>query len=319
MKNKNIMLLMLAITLVFGLTLMGCDEDNPLGGGDTSFEGDWSGNFTPSGEAETTAIITFTSTTWTFKAAGAGINKTGTYEKILAVATLKDSQGYTLGTATIIPLTETLTLNILQGNASGSGSFMSGRNNSGEFDGTWTGTFTPTGSDAIEGATIKFEDATWTLIAGSTFTGTYKQLTSETATLMQGVTPVGSVAIAPLLGNLEVIILTSDAKGTGNFKGGTEDSFKGQWTGTYKPSEGEEISGATINFTETTWTLTATGINRTGPYQETSLLPSTATATLKDNQGYTVGTASVVYLVNKLKVDIIQGTASGSGSFTRVP
>jgi hypothetical protein len=322
MTNKQIFLVMLAITLAFGLTFMGCDKDSEED--EASFIGEWSGNYTLSGEDEAkVAVITFTATTWTLTAVELGINQSGTYEKsILNSATLKSKDGYIVGTATIIPITGTLTLSIIQGIASGKGSFNSGKRNTGEFKGTWTGTFEPTEGEEKD-ATIEFTDATWILKTGATKIdeGTYTQINSYSANLMQGVKPIGNVTIIPIAGTLSLRFLpTSDTKGTGNFNCGTQqgDSFKGTWTGTYKPSGGNDIPGATFAFSGNSWTLSYGTTTQTGTYEETSLLPTTATASLKTgSQGITVGTASVLLLVNKLTVTIMQGNASGSGSFNR--
>jgi hypothetical protein len=326
MANKNILLGMLTITLVFGLTFMGCDIIKGDEEGDNSykesFKGTWFGTFTPSGGEEKGATITFSDTRWTLTAAG--INQSGPYEKSSIPNTVNLIQSsIPIGAATVVPILGTLSVNFILGEYNGSsGRFNSSRDNTGEFNGTWTGTFTPTGSGAIEGATIKFEDATWNLIAGGSIniSGTYsQQIDSNIANLMQGGIPVGAATIVPLAGTLALTFLpTADTKGTGSFNSGTHqgDSFVGTWTGTYKLSGGED-KDATIVFTENRWTLTATGISETGTYEKTSLLPNTATANLIQSGGITIGTVTLLPVVRTLTVNILLGSAIGSGSFER--
>jgi hypothetical protein len=224
MTNKKILLGMLAIGLVFGLALIGCDGDNPIGGDDNPFEGDWKGNFTPKEDGEDgeeiEATISFTDTTWILLAGDITLNGTYTQSSTYTASLIK--QGVTIGTAIVNPvgLTSTLTLTILGSDHPGSGSFESDKSNipSDSFDGTWFGTYTPSGSSEISNATITFTDTTWKLAPSAIAqNGTYTSSIQYTATLkVQGLT-IGSAVISPLDQNLTVTILLGTSSGKGTF------------------------------------------------------------------------------------------------------
>jgi hypothetical protein len=233
MTNKNILLVMLAITLVFGLTFMGCDEIkdviNPEGDGNP-FKGDWSGTFTPKVEGvegdEIEATITFTDTRWTLTAQG--INQSGPYSDsiIPSIGSSKtvdlEKDGITIATATYASLlnVKSLTVKFILGAYSGSsGSFKSGGiNTSDSFIGTWNGNYTPSEGDETT-ATITFTESSWTLKVGTTTTsGTYeKSSIGYTATLKVSGVSAGTAVLNPITGKLSVNILLSNSSGSGSF------------------------------------------------------------------------------------------------------
>jgi hypothetical protein len=205
MANKNILLVMLAITLVFGLTFIGCDVIDSVKGGDESFVGTWSGTFKPTGEEEIEATIIFTATKWTLTAVG--YNQSGPYEKssIPNTVALK-IQGLPtpIGTASVTPIAETLTIII----PTGSGSFKSGESNTGDsFVGLWTGNYKELGEQEVP-ATITFTDNTWSLKYGSeTINGSYtKSSIGYTATLTVLDITFGTAVLNPITKTLTVTV-----------------------------------------------------------------------------------------------------------------
>jgi hypothetical protein len=222
MKNKQTLLVMLAITLAFGLALIGCGEDNPLNQDDNPFKGDWSGTFTPkvNGEEgdEIEAIITFTDTRWTLTAGEAGPNQiklSGTYSDSIVpsigsskTVDLNNSDGIPIATATYASLlnVKTVTVNFtIFGTYSGSsGSFKSGSNiQDDSFVGKWTGEY-----DDDTSATITFTDTTWTLKHGATTqNGQYsKSSIGYTATLTISEITFGTATLNPITGTLTITV-----------------------------------------------------------------------------------------------------------------
>jgi hypothetical protein len=216
MTNKKILLGILAITLVFGLTLIGCDGDNPIGGDDNPFIGEWSGTFTPKVSGvegdEIDATITFTDTRWTLSAGD--INLSGTYSDSIIpsigsskTVDLNSQDGITIATATYTSIlnVKTIKVNFILSTYSGSsGSFKSGSNiQDDSFVGKWTGEY-----DDDPSATITFTDTTWTLKYGTTTqNGQYtKSSIGYTATLtISGVT-FGTAALNPITGTLTITV-----------------------------------------------------------------------------------------------------------------
>jgi hypothetical protein len=223
MANKNILLLMLAITLAFGLTLIGCGEDTDDNSYKDSFKGEWTGTFTPNGGEALEATIVFTDSKWTLTAEG--ISQSGTYSKASLPpnsVNLKIS-GITIGSATAASV---IGIGALQVTFSpladiyGSGTFSKIESNiQGDFVGAWTGNFTTSGGDEIT-ATITFTDSTWTLgpttISAS---GTYEKSSSYSASLKaQGGILIGTAILNPANGTLKVTILPiADHSGSGTF------------------------------------------------------------------------------------------------------
>jgi len=98
MANKRFWLGILVIVLVFGMMVVGCNDDttNGNGNGDTY---DPTGTWDISG---TNATVTITGTNWMFNALNPSDNDTGTYDLSGNVATLySNSWSANIGTATL--------------------------------------------------------------------------------------------------------------------------------------------------------------------------------------------------------------------------
>jgi hypothetical protein len=231
MKSKNILLGMLVMVLAFGLTVIGCPDDD--GNKKTvNPEGEWNGTYTPSGSDDALgATIVFTASTWTLTyLEGTSKTITGTYSKGLVTADLHMTQGALnplVASAIVTSTSLTFTFNSNAGDTynGGKGDFRREKPPADVFNGNWTGTYTLTGGDPIDNATINFTDNEWTLTAGSTTrTGTYeKTLLGTTADLKVdggslGATTVGT-AVLNLSGNLTVTITNSsvNVRGRGTF------------------------------------------------------------------------------------------------------
>jgi hypothetical protein len=222
MDNKRFWLGMLVIALVFGMTVLGCDDDS-TNDKSNSYKGDWSGTFTKDG-TEVEAKITFTDTTWTLTAGTININ--GTYTKNAIQATLStvvDGASYPVATGTILLTTLTVTFNAGTHNGS-SGSFTRVKDAPTDtFKGTWNGSLSKSGT--TENATIVFADTDWTLTVGSeTSTGTYtKSIIGYTATLTaqtaEGQFTVGTCIVNPVKKELTV-----------NISGGSQIGKTGKFT-----------------------------------------------------------------------------------------
>jgi hypothetical protein len=192
---------------------------------------------------------------------------------------------------------------------------VSAPSDSNPYIGDWSGTFKPSGGQEVE-ATISFTDTAWTLTAGTlTLNGSYTRGTIQ-ATLSLGNYTVASASA--LLTKLTVTFNNGEYNGSsGSFTTTTAklntDPFKGAWSGTFKPSGGQEVK-ATITFTDTAWTLTAGTISLNGTYTKSKI---GYTATLTQAQ-YNIGTGLVNPISEALTLTITNGTNSGSsGSFTR--
>jgi hypothetical protein len=223
MANKKILLGMLVITLVFGMTVVGCDDStddkNPYVGAWTTVnftlkKTDTAGNTTTTENIE--ATIKFTETEWTLTTDEEEIK--GTY----ALGTLKTAI-LKIGTYTVAnclpPALDSLVVAFNSGDYEGStGNFERVKEEkpaTDPFIGTWTGTLKKSGQTDVS-ATIVFTETNWTLTGGSkTMTGTYKK--SEdlgvTASLTEGTYKVGSCFSNIIKGSLTVSITN------GNFDG----------------------------------------------------------------------------------------------------
>ena len=189
MTNKKILLGMLAIALVFGMTVIGCDllpngteDENP-------YKGEFGGTFgLKTNTAPPDAKINFTDTTWTLTFTGTGtqvISQSGTYTRGAAgSATLLDGS---YEVATCLLLVDSLVVTFTTGDYKNyEGNFT--RVKEPPFSGaSYSGTMTKTGNSTSESATISFTDTSWTLTIGTkTVTGTYKKTSDYTVTLDQG-------------------------------------------------------------------------------------------------------------------------------------
>ena len=225
MDNKRFWLGMLVITLVFGMTVLGCD-DSIKDKIENSYNGDWSGTFTKSDGTEVEATIVFTDTTWTLKV-GTDVAIAGTYTKTAVKATLStDVSGSTYPVATASILLSNLTVTFNYGTYNGSsGSFTRVKDDTqtDPFIGTWNGTLSASGETAGSSATIAFTDTAWTLTVGSdTSSGTYTKSTiGYTAELKtaDGLYPVGTCIVNPVKKELTV-----------NITGGTQQGKSGKFT-----------------------------------------------------------------------------------------
>jgi hypothetical protein len=199
MANKNILLVMLAITLLFGLTLTGCDKD-PDAEYDKNFKGVWSGTFTPKDGEEIEATIEFKDTTWILKA-GTTINYNGTYDQSSNYTATLKMLSLPFGIADFNPLNNTLTVRITTVLETGTGSFTGNQSN--PFNGTWNGTYKEVGEDEVA-ATITFTDNTWTMRAGTTNnSGDYTRSDiGFTATFTSQGIPFGTAICNPVTGNI---------------------------------------------------------------------------------------------------------------------
>jgi len=195
MTNKKILLVMLAITLVFGMTVIGCDGENPIFNNDDEnpYVGDWTaGTFKLKQTGDTSAVeveakITFTDTTWTLTAESTPetiINGTYTIDT-LGGATLV-MEGYEVGYC-VKPFGGITIVTFSIGKyKDSSGSFT--RVKEDPFTNIWSGTLKK-GSTNVN-ATITFtDDLGWTLVidstpAETTINGTYtKSIIGATVTL----------------------------------------------------------------------------------------------------------------------------------------
>jgi opacity protein-like surface antigen len=187
------------------------------------------------------------------------------------------------------------------------------------FKGEWNGTFDG------ESATISFTDSTWTLTYGDVtpLTGRYTpgikkvNLKAKEGSGILGISTYSKVGISV------TIYKDDDTEITGIFtriKTALTEPFKGNWSGTYKPTGGTEVE-ATFTFTDDVWTLSfGTGggaKTATGKYTKSAI---GLTATLKVST-FTVGSAVLTNpnpTSRKLRVDIIQSNVdgtNGSGTF----
>jgi hypothetical protein len=223
MANNKILLGILAITLVFGLTFMGCDEIkdvlNPEGDGNP-FIGEWSGTFIPKVSGvegdEIDATITFTDTKWTLTAGETGpsqIKLSGTYSDSIIpsiggskTVDLNSQDGIIIASATYTSIltVKTIKVNFILSTYNGSsGSFKSGGSNTDSFVGKWSGTY-----DNDPSATITFTDTTWSLKHGTTTqSGQYtKSSIGYTATLTISEITFGTAALNPITGTLTITV-----------------------------------------------------------------------------------------------------------------
>jgi hypothetical protein len=215
MKNKKFLLGMLVLALVFGMTVIGCDEpEDP----ENPFKGDWTGNF---GGTDGKATISFTDNTWTLTY-GDSETLTGKYSKGTSKVNLKESSGkYTIGTSTYTAGILTVTINGDDDTPSTTGTFTRIKSiPTDPFLGAWGGTI---GSSA---ATITFiDDATWSLTVGTgaeatTSTGTYTKKVGFIVTLKEGKYTIGTgtfnLTASPE--TLKIVFSDGDHEGkTGNF------------------------------------------------------------------------------------------------------
>jgi hypothetical protein len=222
MANKKILLGMLVIALVFGMTVIGCDDNSSEDG--NSYKGEWNGTFTPKDGDVAEATITFSDDTWTLTART--INLTGTYTIGTFQATLSvDSSAGSVPVATASIVLSNLQVAFNAGTHNGStGSFTRVRPPSDSFKGSWNGSFTPTDGTAIDNATVAFTDDAWTLTAGAiSLNGSYVKTGLGLAVDLNVAVPefgtfkIGSGVLNPVTGNLTVTITGSDHKGRGSF------------------------------------------------------------------------------------------------------
>ena len=174
---------MLVITLVFGMTVIGCDLLLPnTPSDDNSFIGEWGGTVGKNGEEGTEAKITFTDTTWTLTVGTETTN--GKYTKKTSVTATLEEGDYTIASC-IIVLIDGLTVTFTNGKYKENvGDFT--RIKEPPFSGTYSGTMTKSGTSTPESAAITFTDTTWTLTIGNeSMTGTYTKTTAYTVTLNQ--------------------------------------------------------------------------------------------------------------------------------------
>jgi len=214
MANKKILLGMLAIALVFGMTVVGCDDStddkNP-------YVGEWEGTFKKSDDTEVEAKITFTETAWTLT--GDSISQTGTYTRGTLQTTLSmeiNSLSFPVATCSI--LLGNLTVNFNGGDLKdGSGSFTRVKENTpanDPFTGTWSGTLKKSGQSDVT-VSITFTDASnYSLTIGTTappVTGTYEKsnlgLTATLTTMNDaGTFTIGNCLSDPINKNLKLTI-----------------------------------------------------------------------------------------------------------------
>jgi hypothetical protein len=219
MTNKKILLGILAITLVFGMTFIGCDEDSE----GNPYIGEWSGTFTPKKNGvtgqEAGAKIIFTDTTWTLEWTSTSetpVTLNGTYTKGAINANLAIGDYNNTASASIILNKLKLTFSNGEYNGS-SGDFTRVKDAPTDaFIGSWSGTFTPNGKDATT-ATITFTATEWTFVAGDiNENGTYTKAYGYTATLKQTTYDIGTALVNPLNGSLTVTFTTGTPKGSGS-------------------------------------------------------------------------------------------------------
>jgi hypothetical protein len=187
MANKKIFLGMLAIALVFGMTVVGCDpEDNG------NYVGEWTGTFSK-GEAEEPAKMIINDTDWALTSDT--VNASGTYDtggagaifKVLVRGDIDDSSD-NIGVAVGLALGGTLTVtfnNILPSAAysNGIGTFIRAYDPppppTDPFLGTWDGDVLQNGIGTPIAATITFTTDTWTLSvpdgSPSSLSGSYQR------------------------------------------------------------------------------------------------------------------------------------------------
>jgi hypothetical protein len=234
MENRKILLGMLVITLVFGMTVLGCDEpEDP----ERPFKGTWNGSYTESGQPAVEAKVTITDTGWTLTVGEGDQEKTlrsGTYtwKKVATIPTaslkVKTDQGtFEIGTGTLAFAVLTFRLNTGTVGA-GSGTFKRAKGE--PFVGTWNGTFTPTstGSPVTNASIVLTSSNTWNLTAGAiTSNGTYTKsriglkVDLDIVTDQGNFPKVGTVLLAPDPStgkeNITVTITTGNAAGKGTF------------------------------------------------------------------------------------------------------
>jgi hypothetical protein len=221
MANKKFVPGMLVIALIFGMMVVGCNE-NP--GEENSYKGDWTGTFKPKDGEEAEATISFTDDTWELKAGD--ITLSGTYtEGLLGTTELfVESSAGPFKVATGVIALNNLTITFTAGAYGGAkGSFTRVKVSSDSFKGTWTGTYTPTLGTA-RSATIKFDDDTWELTAGAiALNGSYTKSTLGLTASLKTTTDIGDVGIGeailnPITKELTVIITLLGSNGKGAFK-----------------------------------------------------------------------------------------------------
>jgi hypothetical protein len=189
------------------------------------------------------------------------------------------------------------------------------------YKGEWSGSFKQVkdqveADDEIE-AKITFTDDTWTLTAGEEMIkGTYTRGTLSANMSVDtdgGSFPAASGRI--ILGLTVTFNAGTFKDSKGSFtrvKATPSDPFKGDWEGTLTSTG---TPAATLNFTDTNWTLTVGGTPTTGTYTKSSL---GYTSTLKTTGDVTYATGLVNPLDNTLTVTFFAGTYLGSkGTFTR--
>jgi hypothetical protein len=182
MANKKNLLGMLAIALIFGMTVVGCEGD-PEDKDTQTYVGEWTGKF-KNGAQEEDATMILTDTEWVLTSES--VNLSGTYAKVTigvdfsmvmnsgpnVVADIKVASGVAVGNLL------TVTFNSILPAYSGAHSFSRVKETpptppaTDPFIGTWTGTLTSIGTPA---ATIVLTGTgTWTLTVGETIVnGTY--------------------------------------------------------------------------------------------------------------------------------------------------
>jgi hypothetical protein len=219
MKNKKILLGMLAIVLTFGMTFIGCGgegDDNNL------YIGEWSGTFTWKDGQEEDATITFTEDTWILATGTKTLNGTYTRDNLKRAAMKVDGDGFRAAYGSIL-VKLTVAFDNGDNYVGSSGTFTKNITlNIDPFVGSWSGTFKPTGGSDTT-ATITFnENGGWTLAAGAiNITGTYtKSKIGLTATLQKDSYAIGTgIIVNPIDKKLRVDIInnTGNNNGSGNF------------------------------------------------------------------------------------------------------